>query len=176
MKSLMYVLLVLVIVVFSVCDAATLPNGAEVEGDVYRSVKDPGHFNIKTSDTDIIAKSEISGTIASIGYLKIPEISIKLGDSTNNVVLAKDAFEGAGSVVNRGIVITVQPVSDSIEGFVIYVNSSERFPAGALLSWFKEGDTITIPTVRKYEYPDNLYKILNHADEWRYGELIKGTR
>ncbi|MDP2946868.1 MAG: hypothetical protein Q8N88_02025 [Nanoarchaeota archaeon] len=43
----------------------------------------------------------------------------------------------------------------------------------ALLEIYKKGDRISIPTIRKYDFPNQLYKILNPVDEIRTHEIRK---
>jgi len=138
----------------------TLPNGYVAQGSKGKSSANPGHYNIISAESDLVEKSYLTGTITYIGPLKHGDVSMEATQ------------ENLDAVVSGAILIKMNPGNG--EELIFSVEKGDAINPLALLEIYKKGDQISIPTVRKYDFPQGLYKILNAVDEIRTHEIRKG--
>jgi len=157
----------------------TLPNneqviGVEVPGfnTVYGFLGDLRTQNnqrwLVTEEENVVEKSNLSGIVTYIG-------------SPETMTANEYAFPNTNPPANLGeyqfepLVIQIQPLEIQppllpVERTLCIEKPALASPL-ALMYGIVPGDTITIPTVRAFDNPKNLYRILEETDEYRLDEI-----
>ncbi|MBS3109762.1 hypothetical protein J4227_04510 [Candidatus Woesearchaeota archaeon] len=157
-------------------DTQTLPNGALVPGKIEKSRKYPHHYNLVSPDPDAVAKSYLTGTIKSVKFAHVSEVPSPLQaenpEIPNTGVYIQISPDLVDSTVEEGsdyhIFIGIEPRSKDYSGPMADELSNDPL---RILEKALVGDKIRIPTLRKYDYPHRLYKIMNQADEYKVSEI-----
>ncbi|MBU4308757.1 MAG: hypothetical protein KJ566_03105 [Nanoarchaeota archaeon] len=152
-----------------------LPNGYIASGKKIESKAHKGSYNIRSYERDLVRKSRLNGTISYIGFLKTEDNVI----SVNNINQKNRAGDGGilsagGDSKNNvtifdygGIIMKIKPLNLKIDEYLMQIKTHEnRISPIIALEKFDEGDTISIPTIRKYDYSSwwKSYRILNEID------------
>lgn len=161
----------------------TLPNGSAVTArnndgysdSVQESEKYPGSKTfVPREKTLCTTLSEISRAQGIVEYIGPVLPNDDQTDIVNQLAIAGQGIIAGGDASNtyvneKGIVIKV---GDESGLKLLYVKpSKENMPAGVLYGIVKEGDTISFPTVRKFEFPDCRFRTLRDIDHYFVDEI-----
>lgn len=153
-------------------ESTTLPNDYVTSADKYISQAHPGSYNIRSREEDLVTKSRIVGTISYLGFLNVEDNALSINNISQNAYGRNgdndlSVFDDGGVIIK---VLTSGQVNEYI--FQLKSNKNELSPAISL-KYLKEGDKISIPTIREYENsscqcgsyrPYRWYRILNQVD------------
>jgi hypothetical protein len=146
-------------------DYVILPNGTRVEGKTFKSSKFPNNLNLKSndySDETLETRSKFEGVIKKISSAKdktkkIDKLCFFLNHSSN------ENYE-----------LQIKPVNISLSYRVAIINYDDfNKSIQHTLTCLKVGDTVIIPSIRRYDEPSDLFKILNDIDNYKPNEFNK---
>src|SRR3989339_2073875 len=115
-----------------------LANGYVARGHTYHSPTDALHYNFEAREVGLTEKSYLDGTVINIS-------EVTIGDRLDRRV--------------QGIEVTMQPQDQSIGEYVLQIWRGS-IPLDKVKQELTVGKKISIPTLRQYDRPANLYKII----------------
>jgi len=158
-----------------------LPNNYETMGVVRKSEAHQGSLNIYSYEPDLEEKSRVTGEITYLGFAKNEDQSVSINNINQNaelsgISLLSDAENNMTIYDNMGIIIKIK--TDYQEYIFNLKTQDNILPPSIILEKYKEGDRVSIPTVREYESCDGGaldnrfnkpaiyrgYRILNEID------------
>lgn len=164
-----------------------LPNGVVVEGVIEKSKANSGYLNFRpyqnSSKIDYAQKSRLEGTITYVGFLETKEKSIEIKSITQSGDANGGIFSG-GNVSNVAKIDPKDEIFIKILADPKYNNTNEWImqviadygvdpSPSILLNALNNGDKVSIPTIREYDDPRNLYRVFNQIDKLRISEIKK---
>lgn len=163
-------------------NGVVLPNGYETHGSKYESWNYRGRFNISSSEKDLVEKSRLEGIIKDIGILESRErgpIKIEQHARGGGGLVGGNA-QNFAEVPDDYVFIKLELPPGHPSGFsdyklIIAKRRKSDLPPATALHMFDIGARISIPTLRQYDYPEGIYRVLKNPDEFSIGEIRKIT-
>ncbi len=142
-----------------------LPNNYITSGEKWVSNLHKGSQNVLSTEENLVEKSRINGRISYLGLLKTEDQNI---------------LTGSDNKTEEEIIMKIQPENYKIAEYIMQIKvHGERISPLFVLEKFKEGEIISIPTIRKYDEDGlsggngNLYRMLNEVDYLYLHEIEK---
>jgi hypothetical protein len=168
----------------------TLPNGYVTPGIIYISTKHPGSYNLysrENREEDLVYKSRINGKISFIGFLDVGDNTVSINNITQNSHAGNGGFvlspggDGANNLNvfdNGGVIIKIESLDNKgIESeYLMQLKVKDNLLSPAIsLKYLKKGDRISIPTIRKYDIPDQGYGFFSVDKVRRYYRILNNV-